>query len=164
VHRIQENAMHFRIQGLPADRFLPLAGLSESELAARGVQRRVADVHPGFPDRIALRDAEPGERVLLLNYEHQPADSPYRSSHAIFVLEGEGQTFDAVDQVPAVLRRRTLSLRAFDEAGMIVGAELVEGTSVEAAIEQLLCVPEAKYLHAHYARYGCYAARIERAA
>ena len=155
--------MHFRIQGLPAATFLPLAGLSDRELAARGVQRRVADQHPGFPDRVALRDAEPGERVLLLNYEHQPAASPYRSSHAIFVIEGEDATFDAVDQVPAVLRRRTLSLRAFDTAGMIVGAELAEGMAIEQAVEQLLAVPAAAYLHVHYAKYGCYAARIDRA-
>jgi len=155
--------MHFRIQGLPAATFLPLAGLSDEELAARGVVRRVADQCPGFPDRIALRDAEPGERVLLLNYEHQPADSPYRSRHAIFVIEGEQETFDAVDSVPEVLRRRTLSLRAFDEAGMIVGAELAEGTQVEQAMEQLLAAPAAAYLHVHYAKYGCYAARVDRA-
>ena len=154
--------MHFRLRGLPAAQFLPLAGRSDEELAARGVQRRVADQCPGFPDRVALRDAEPGERVLLLNFEHQPANSPYRSSHAIFVLEGERETFDAVDRIPEVLRRRTLSLRAFDGAGMIVGAELVEGPAVEGAIERLLADPEAAYLHVHYAKYGCYAARVDR--
>ncbi|MCG2595129.1 DUF1203 domain-containing protein [Ramlibacter sp. XY19] len=155
--------MHFRIQGLPASNFLPLAGLSDEELAARGVLRRVADQCPGFPDRVALRDAEPGERLLLLNFEHQPARSPYRASHAIFVLEGERTSFDAIDEVPQVLRRRTLSLRAFDGAGMIVGAELVEGTQVERAIATLLADPCADYLHVHYAKYGCYAARVERA-
>jgi len=154
--------MSFRIRGLPAARFLPLAGLAEPELAARGIQRRVVDRHPGFPDRVALRDAEPGERVLLLNFEHQPAASPYRSSHAIFVIEGERESFDAVDEVPQVLRRRVLSLRAFDAAGMIVGAELVDGKEVEGTIEQLLALPEAAYLHAHYAKYGCYAARVDR--
>lgn len=155
--------MHFRIRGLPAEPFLPLAGLPEEALAAQGVQRRVADAQPGFPDRIALRDAQPGERVLLLNYEHQPAASPYRSRHAIFVVEGERRTFDAVDTVPQVLRRRMLALRAFDAAGMIVGAELVEGAQVERAIESLFGLDEAAYLHAHFAARGCYAARIDRA-
>lgn len=155
--------MHFRIRGLPAAQFLPLAGLGEQELAARGVLRRVADEFPGYPDRVALRDAQPGEKLLLLNFEHQPAASPYRASHAIFVLEGERQSFDAVDVVPDVLRRRMLSLRAFDDEGMIVGAELVDGQAFEAGIEQLLARPEAAYVHAHYAKYGCYAARVDRA-
>jgi hypothetical protein len=30
------------------------------------------DAKPGYPDRIEVRDAEPGESVLLLNYTHQP--------------------------------------------------------------------------------------------
>ena len=155
--------MHFRIRGLPAELFLPLAGLSDAELAAKGVHRKVAGRDSGFPDRVALRDAKDGERVLLLNFEHQPAASPYRASHAIFVLEGEHETFDAMDTVPDALRRRILSLRAFDDAGMIVGAELVDGREVEDAIEGLFALPGAAYLHAHYAKYGCYAARVDRA-
>lgn len=155
--------MHFRIQGLPAANFLPLAGLDEQALAERGVLRRVADSFPGYPDRVALRDAQPGESLLLLNYEHQSAASPYRASHAIFVLEGERRTFDEIDVVPEVLRRRMLSLRAFDGQGMIVGAELVDGKEFEAGIELLLKQPEAAYVHAHYAKFGCYAARVDRA-
>ena len=128
------------------------------------MHRRVADQCPGFPDRIALGDAQPGERVLLLNFEHQPACSPYRSSHAIFVIEGERNTFDAVDVVPEVLRRRVLSLRAFDEGGMIVGAELADGRELEGSLETLFALPAAAYVHVHYAKYGCYAARADRAA
>ena len=156
--------MHFRIRGLAAGLFLPLAGLTDRELAGRGVQRRVAEPGSRFPDRIALRDAEPGESVLLLNFEHQPAPTPYRASHAIFVLEGERESFDGIDVVPPALRSRILSLRAFDAAGMIVGAELVDGREAEGAIESLLALPEAAYLHAHYAKFGCYAARVDRAA
>ena len=155
--------MHFRILGLPAASFLPLYGLADDALAAQGVQRRLVDAHPGFPDRVALRDAEPGEQVLLLNFEHQPADSPYRSRHAIFVIEGERDTYEGIDTVPAVLRRRVLSLRAFDAQGMIVDASLVDGREAEGEIGRLLALPSAAYLHAHYAKYGCYAARIERA-
>jgi hypothetical protein len=31
------------------------------------------------------------------------------------------------------------------------------------AIERLFANPEAAYIHAHYAKRGCYAARIDRA-
>jgi len=46
---------------------------------------------------------------------------------------------------------------------MIVGAELVDGKALEGAIAQLLGDPRAAYLQAHFAKFGCYAARIERA-
>jgi len=155
--------MTFRITGLSAAPFRPLFGLPENELAARGVHRYIADQKYGFPDRIELRDAELGEAVLLLNHTHQPADSPYRSSHAIFILEGATSTFDRVNEVPEPMRRRTLSLRAFDRRHHVVDADLVDGRDAEGAIERLLARPNVDYLHAHYAKFGCYAARIERA-
>jgi hypothetical protein len=68
----------------------------------------------------------------------------------------------AVDEVPEVLRSRPLSLRAFDAQGMIVDGELAEGPDLLAAAERLLADPQAAYVHVHFARLGCYAARIER--
>jgi len=156
--------MSFRITGLAPEAFQPLFGLSEAELAARGVKRYAVDKKPGFPDRVELRDAEPGESVLLLNYVHQPADSAYRASHAIFVVEGAKQRYDRIDEIPQVMRSRILSLRAFDHEGMIVDADVVDGTKVEGLVERLLGDPKVTYIQAHYAKYGCYAARIERAA
>lgn len=155
--------MSFRITGLEPETFRPLFGLTDAELAARGARRYVADQTPGFPDRVELRDAEPGESVLLLNYTHQPADTPYRASHAIFVLEGAKERYDRIDAVPEVMRRRTLSLRAFDQEGLIVTADLVDGRQAGDLIQQMLADPKVDYIQAHYAKYGCYAARIERA-
>jgi hypothetical protein len=154
--------MSFRITGLPCDPFEHLYGRSSSELAQLGVERHIADARPGFPDRVSLRDAEPGEAMLLLNYEHQSAATPYRASHAIFVIEGERRRFDAVDEVPAVLRVRLLSLRAFDARGAMLDADLADGRDVEALIERLFANPGVDYIHAHYAKRGCYAARIDR--
>jgi hypothetical protein len=155
--------MSFRITGLDPAPFRPLFGLSDEGLAARGVQRCLVDSTPGFPDRIQIRDAEPGERVLLLNYVHQPAATAYRASHAIFVLEGAHSRYDAVDEVPEALRRRPISLRAFDGQHQMVDADLTDGRELESLIERFLARPEVSYLQAHYAKRGCYAARIERA-
>jgi uncharacterized protein DUF1203 len=154
--------MPFRITGLPPEPFRPLFGLSDPELAAKGVRRYIADSKPGFPDRVELRDAEPGESVLLLNYTHQPADTPYRASHAIFVLEGAKERYDEVDTVPVVMRSRTLSLRAFDKDNFIVDADLAEGVNLESAIQRFFADPRVAYIQAHYAKFGCYAARIDR--
>ena len=154
--------MRLRITGLPAADFAPLFALSDAVLAARGALRVVADAPHAYPCRVSLTDAAPGDALLLVNYEHQPAATPYRSRHAVYVRDGE-TTFDAVDRVPDQLRRRILSLRAFDAAGMLLGADLAEGAALEPAAERLLALPGAAYLHAHFAKPGCYAARIERA-
>ena len=117
--------MNFRITGLAPGLFRPLFGLPDEELARHGARRYVVDSKPGFPDRIAIRDAEPGETVLLVNYVHQPADTPYRASHAVFVREGADTVYDGVDEVPEALRLRTLSVRAFDVGHMMVDADLI---------------------------------------
>ncbi|HJV71920.1 DUF1203 domain-containing protein [Ideonella sp.] len=155
--------MALRILGLDPKPFLPLYGLSDGELAAHGVIRQRVDEPHGAPDRIELRDAEPGETVLLLNHEYLSADSPYRGRHAIYVREGAVERFDAVGVVPDALRRRLLSLRAFDAAGMMVDADVVDGAALEPLAERLLADSRTAFVHAHHARRGCYAARIERA-
>jgi hypothetical protein len=154
--------MSYRVRGLDAAPFRHLYGLSEGALARLGVRRCVADAKPGFPDRVELRDAEPGETLLLLNHVHQPADTAYRASHAIFVREGAEASADLVDTIPEVMRVRPISLRAFDAAGEMVDADLVDGSALEPLIERFLANPAVDYLHAHYAKRGCYAARIER--
>jgi len=154
--------MGFRITGLPADQFADLFSLSDQELAARGAVRRIADAKPGYPCRVSLTDAEPGQEVILTHFEHHAVDSPFRASHAIYVRKGE-KTYEAVDQVPEQLRLRLLSVRAFDEKGMLVGADVVDGRELEGVVDRLLGDDRADYLHVHYAKPGCYAARIERA-
>lgn len=154
--------MGFRIQGLDFSPFRHLVGLSDEELAGHGVIRMVADAKPGFPDRVELRDAEPGEPLLLLNYVHQPVDGPYRASHAIFVLEHPTNRFDAVNDVPLVLRSRMISLRAFDSHGMITRASLCPGADLQPAIEAMLDSADTEYVHLHYATRGCFACRVDR--
>ena len=155
--------MPFRIIGLDPAPFRHLYGLTPDLLAAQGAERCIADASPGFPDRVELRDAAPGEALLLVNYVHQPAANPYRASHAIFVREGAERAYDALDAIPAALAIRPLSIRAFDAADRLVDAELAVGPAQADAIRRLLGDPRVAYLQAHYARMGCYAARIERA-
>lgn len=155
--------MSFVIRGLDPAPFAPWFGLPDDALAARGVIRMVVDQMPGFPCRVTLEDAEPGETVLLFNHEHLPVDTPYRSCHAIFVCEGATQAAEFVDAVPLQLSRRLLSVRAFDADGMMIDAEVVEGTALEPVIERFLAAPQTAYLHVHNAKRGCFAARVDRA-
>lgn len=155
--------MDFRIRGLEPGAFSTLHHLRDEELAAHHAVRRVADSKPGFPCRVTLEDAEPGERVLLLNYEHLPVDTPYRSRHAIFVREGAREPYDATNTIPPALASRLLAIRAFDAEGSMVDAEIVEGAQAPGLIWKLFWNAEVAYLHAHFARRGCFAARIDRA-
>jgi len=155
--------MPFQISGLPRAEFEPLFALTDAELAERQIVRRIVDEFPGFPCRVSLADAEPGERVLLLNYEHLAVASPYRSRHAIYVRENAQDARHFRNEVPDVLRRRLLSLRAFDAVGMMRSADVVDGKQVEPLIERMLADPKVAYIHAHNAKPGCFAARIDRA-
>lgn len=154
--------MRFRISGLPAEPFAELFTLSDEALAERRAMRVMADTAHGYPCRISLTDAAPGQSLILLNYEHQPVNSPFRSTHAIYIREGEEQ-FDRVDEVPEQLRRRLLSVRGFDAKGMLRDADVAQGTALEPLIERLFADENVAYLHIHMARPGCYAARVDRA-
>jgi hypothetical protein len=155
--------MAFAVSSLPVEPFSPLFALDDDALALRGMFRVVADAPFAFPCRVTLDDAAPGERLILLNYEHQAADSPFRSAHAIYVRETAAAPVTTINALPPALRRRLLSLRGFDAAGMLRDADVVEGAVAEPVIERMLTDPAVAYLHAHYARPGCYAARIDRA-
>lgn len=151
--------MRLRYNGLDAEQFRGLFALSDAELAARNIVKMAAE--PGSPCRVSLEDAVPGEKVLLLPFTHQTAATPYRGSGAIFVRQSAAQAYDS-DVPPPVFRSRALSLRAYDETGMMVEADLCEGPEVDAACARLLGNDKVAYIHAHYAKYGCYGAKVTR--
>jgi len=155
--------MTFQVRPLPIEPFEPLFDMDDAELAARRAVRVVADAFPGYPCRVSLEDAEPGEQLILIHFEHQSADSPFRASHAVYVREGAQSAEPAPGIVPEVLQRRMLSLRAFDAQGMLIDADLTDGKAAAPLIETMFTNPKVAYLHAHYAKPGCYAARIDRA-
>lgn len=155
--------MTFQIHALPIEAFAADAALADGALRARGIRRVVADGKPHYPCRVSLQDAVAGERLLLLPYLHHDVDTPYRASGPIYVREGAVRALPGVDEVPALLRSRLLSLRAYDARGMMAWAEAVPGSEIESAIAQLFAIERVAYLHVHYAKPGCYACRVERA-
>lgn len=154
--------MAYRIEGLSPEPFADLFGLSDDALASRGAVRVTADGKPGFPCRITLEDAEPGETLILVNHVSQDSATPYRASHAIFVREGALEPACFVDETPPVFAGRTLSLRGFDASGMMQDAVLALPGEADAQIRALLAQPGIASIHAHNAVRGCFAARIER--
>lgn len=155
--------MTFRITALDAADFAPLFELSDTELAARGGRRVIADTSPGFPCRVSLEDAEPGETLILVNHESLAANSPYRARHAVFVRARARQATPAPGEVPLVLRRRLLSVRGFDADAMMIDADVIDGETLGDHLAALFARPEIAFVHIHNAKPGCFAAAAVRA-
>ena len=155
--------MTYRINGLDPAAFAHLVNLDGEELARHGAVRLVADSKPGFPCRVMLADAEPGESLLLVNHCSHGGNNPYRATHAIFVSERADRAASYMDEPPPVFEGRVLSLRAFDRNGMMTDAALAQPGEADATIRRLLADPRVDHLDAHNATRGCFAARIDRA-
>jgi hypothetical protein len=156
--------MSFRISSLPVEPFAPLFGLSDDTLMKHGARRAIADEKPGFPCRVTLADAEPGESLILLNYQHLAEESsPYCAKGPIFVRETAKTGRVVVDAVPDYLARRLLSIRAYDRDAIMLEADVVDGSELTPMIDKMFAIDGVAYLHAHFARRGCFAARIDRA-
>jgi len=153
----QETIMTYRIMGLD-----PAAFADTVALIAAGAVRVQADSKPGFPCRVTLEDAEPGESLLLLNHVSHDVATPYRSAYAIYVREAAVEAPEYVDRTPAFLGHRTLGLRGFDADGMLRDARVAGPGEADEAIRGLLDHDEIAYIHIHNAGAGCFMARAER--
>ena len=149
--------------GLAPEPFADMFGLNDAALADRGAVRVTARSTPGYPCRITLEDAEPGETLILVNHVSHNVANPYRASHAIFVRESAAVRAEYVDALPPVMQTRVLSLRGFDQAGMMIDAVLTQPGEADAAIRTLFRNDQIVVIHAHNAVRGCYSARVERA-
>jgi hypothetical protein len=149
---------------MPTTTFL-VTGIDPAEadrLRAAGGVTYVADCKPGFPCRQCLRDAEIGDEMLLLSYDPFTASSPYRCASPIFIHSTPCEPDDQ-EGLPVQLTSRTLSVRGFDNAAMMLDAALIEGDDLAKTIESLFDNPAIDHLHVHNASRGCFAARVGRA-
>lgn len=144
------------LRPLPA----PLPDLEPLPPTARSV---VVDEEHSFPCRRCLRDAQPGERVLLLSYDPFAPDavSPYRQPGPIYVHEALC-SHEPSDELPDQLTRRVLSVRSFAGDHLMLGGTVVPGSELEETAERLLADDAVSYLHVHNAGPGCFAVRIDR--
>ena len=158
--------MDFRITGLPVEPFITFFSMSDEELQTHGARRVIAkpeDAPLMQPCRVSLRDSEPGEVSILRNFPHHVTPtSPYRASGPIFVREGVTETASFINHVPEQQRIRLLSVRAYDAAGIMVDADVREGTELEAVIGRMFSRDDVVFLHAHNAKRGCYSCCIDR--
>jgi hypothetical protein len=153
----------FRLVGLHPDNFEPFFAMDDGELAALGACRVVADAPTGFPCRVSLVDADVGDELLLLPFEHLAARSPYRASGPVYVRAGARRAVLEPGVVPPYVTRRLMSVRAYDAHDRMVDAEVCEGANVHATLERLMADDAVAYVHLHNAKRGCFSCRVERA-
>lgn len=153
----------FFLSGLAAEPFQHYFAQSSEALRSQDIQRVTATASHGFPCRISLSDAEIGEELLLLSFEHHGVDSPYRSSGPIYIRKGVAQAVLPAGVIPPYIRPRQISLRAYDAAHMMVHADVAGGMEVAHALEAMFEDASVSYVHLHNAKPGCFACLASRA-
>lgn len=145
----------FRIEAINDD-FNHWFSLSDSNLGKLGCVKMIVDAYPGYPCRISLEDAKLGEEVILLPYEHHAKPSPYRASGPIFVRKNAVKPTLKKNEIPLFLNHRHLSLRGYDESGMMLEASTCYGDELNTLLDRIFKNADVSYIHIHNAGPGCY--------
>ncbi len=154
--------MNFRIKALDDREFLALFNLGNSELEKIGAVKMIVDEFPGFPCRVSLEDAEIGEEVILLPYQHHKTNSPYQSSGPIFVRKIAKSSIYEINEIPKMFNHRLLSLRGYDKNAIMKDATVIEGNNLKGQIFKIFENDDIQYIHIHNAKPGCYNCLVER--
>ena len=152
----------FRLVGLSAENFEPFFAMSDDELTALGARRVVADEAVGFPCRVSLVDADVGDELLLLPFDHLLTRSPYRACGPVFVRRGARRAVLEAGEIPPYVTRRWMSVRAYDSGDMMTAADICDGGDVRGVLERLISDPAVAFIHLHNAKRGCFSCRVER--
>jgi hypothetical protein len=153
----------FIIKALAKEEFEELFTLSDLELIEKGAIRMRVDSKPGFPCRISLQDANIGDEVILLTYEHHKTASPYKASGPIFIRKHAETARLKANQIPEMLIHRQVSVRCYNVNGMMKTAKVIEGKELTTFLSETFEEKEISYVHIHNAKPGCYNCVAERA-
>ena len=164
IKRAIDMNTNFKVVPLKSIAFLSYFNMTESELKKHDAYIFEADECPCYPCRVSLQDAEIGERVLALAYEHHSAvNSPYRSSGPIFVREGAVMARAQINEVPKMLLHRMLSVRGYNIQGNMIEADTVRGAEITSVLNSQLSNKDVSYIHIHNSGPGCFNCAVERA-
>jgi Protein of unknown function (DUF1203) len=153
---------NFQVKALPYTQFAHLFSATEAELQNIGALKMIVNEHPGFPCRVSLQDASIGEEVILLPYQHHKTNSPYQATGPIFVRKNAIEATLPINKVPTMLLHRLLSLRCYNNKGIMIDATAIEGKIVSETLQALFTNKEIVYMHIHNAKPGCYNCVAER--
>lgn len=144
-----------------AERFRT-TGLDDRGLTVR---RMTATEAGGFPCRVCLRLARPGEDVLLGSYNLPKPTGTYWTPSPIFVHAAPCTPYAGTDEVAEIIRENGLvSVRAYDAEGMCLYdlGHVTVGTEIDGPLTRALADPRTDFVNIHTARPGCLLSRVER--
>jgi hypothetical protein len=153
---------NFKLVALDRAQFDDYFNLSETKLVEKGIRKMIVDEYPGFPCRVSLADAEIGEEVILLNYEHYSVNSPYKAGGPIFVRKIAQTATPEINEIPKMFNHRLLSIRGFDKEATMIFADVITGANLKEKLNLILDNKVIEYLHIHNAKPGCFNCSVER--
>ena len=152
-----------QITALDHNLFTKYFSMSPAELKSIGAYLLVADKNSCYPCRVSLQDAEIGETVLAIQYEHHSVQGPYRSTGPIFVREGVKTANIGLNEIPRMLRHRLLSIRGYSSEALMIEGDTVAGEELESVLEKQFENSAVEYIHIHNAGPGCFNCALKKA-
>jgi hypothetical protein len=153
---------NFKLVALDKSQFESYFNLNETQLAEKGIRKMIVDEFPGFPCRVSLADAEIGEEVILLHFEHHNVNSPYKTGGPIFVRKTAQTLKPEINEIPKMFNHRLLSIRGFNKHATMIFADVTQGDNLKEKLNNILNNKEIDYLHIHNAKPGCYNCLVTR--
>lgn len=153
---------NFQIKSLHDQEFAHFFTLTDHELENLSVIRSTVDKKPGYPCRVSLEDAEIGEEVILLTYQHHKTTSPYQALGAIFVGKNAISANLEINEIPKMLAHRLLSIRGYNKNGIMKEAYVCEGLNLRSDLNRMFENQDIRYIHIHNAKPGCFNCLVER--
>ncbi|MDH7448335.1 DUF1203 domain-containing protein [Aquimarina sp. 2201CG14-23] len=153
---------NFQIKAIDQHQISHLFLYADSELRKQNSARIIVDKKPGVPCRVSLEDANIGEEVILFSYQHHNVSSPYKASGPIYVRKNQKNIRLKPNEIPFMLTHRLLSVRGYNDDGIMMNAITVHGIKLLEVIQDFFDNLEIKYLHIHNANPGCYNCHIDR--
>jgi hypothetical protein len=114
------------------------------------------------PCRHCLRITQSGERLVVFAYCPFENSGPYAEVGPVFVHADRCESYDDHDRFPEDFRPRVLTMRGYNEDGLIETAELSGASNPEASIEHLFSNERVRFIHVRNPAWGCYDFRVDR--
>jgi Protein of unknown function (DUF1203) len=146
---------------------IPQARLREIKAAGvddAGNQLTVqVDIEGGSPLRCCLREADPGERMLLIAYTPPGTCGAYAERGPVFIHADPCAGYLTPSRYPPGLSHRLQVVRAYDRDGWIVGGILVnDGEHAMTVIREQFARSDVSLVHLRNVGYGCYNFAVRR--
>ena len=127
------------------------------------VREVVVDAAIGYPCRVTLAWASPGDRIMLFRHRPFGAVSPYAEEGPVFARLGAQPAALKAGEIPAYLGVIPhIAVRGYDLTVSIAHAEIVAGSACADAVARAFDNDAVRFVHVRAGAHGCFQFRIDR--